>query len=116
MSWAAKLKQTLTGLMARRTPLSSSQWEELQVLLLEGDLGPELAEEMLEDLKASLERDANLERQWRTCGRSSHCPFAARPGIALGRSARGDPFRRRQRYRKDNLHCQIGKFDERARS
>jgi fused signal recognition particle receptor len=61
MSWATKLKQTLAGLIARRTPLSSSQWEELQVLLLEGDLGPELAEQSLENLKASLERDATLE-------------------------------------------------------
>ncbi len=62
MSWAAKLKQSLAGLIARRAPLSPSQWEELQLLLLEGDLGPELAEEMLDNLKTSLERDADLEK------------------------------------------------------
>lgn len=61
MSWFSKVKESLGALFQRKGGLHEEDWESLQVLLLEGDLGPVLTEQVLEGLRKALPRSATLE-------------------------------------------------------
>jgi fused signal recognition particle receptor len=61
VSWFGKIKESLGVLFQRKAVLSEEDWDNLQVLLLEGDLGPYLTEEVIAGLRKTLPKSATLE-------------------------------------------------------